>query len=96
MDLNLKSKFSRQVASLALRKFIRLKTGYDVDIALEEVEVTTDEKGLTTAKLKVKAEVQRSELRKLVKELLCIRAKFTAPLMERVSDSSMGERRVKP
>jgi len=70
MDLNLKSKFSRQVASLALRKFIRLKTGYDVDISLEEVEVTTDDKGLTTAKLKVKAEVQRSELRKLVKELL--------------------------
>lgn len=70
MDLNLKSKFSRQVASLALRKFIRIKTGYDIDIFLEEVEVTTDEKGLTTANLKVTAEVQRSELRKLVKELL--------------------------
>ena len=70
MDLNLKSRFSKQVASLALRKFIKLKTGYDIDICLNEVEVTTDEEGLTTAKLSVAASVQRSELRKLVKELL--------------------------
>ena len=70
MDMNLKSKFSRQVASLALKKIIKQKTGLDVDICLNEVVVSTDENGLTTAHLNVTASAQRSELRKLAKDLL--------------------------
>lgn len=62
------SKFTRGIISKALKMVIRKKTGYNVDVQLNEITTTIND-GKTHLHLDVDAELERDELIKILKSI---------------------------
>lgn len=62
------SKFTRGIISKAIKMLIRKKTGYDVDIQLNEA-ITTISDGKTHLHLDIDAELDKNELMNFLKSI---------------------------
>lgn len=62
------SKFTRGIISKAVKMVVHKKTGYDVDIQLNELTTTITD-GKTHLHLDVDAELERDELIKILKSI---------------------------
>lgn len=62
------SKFTRGIISKAIKMLIRKKTGYDVDIQLNEA-ITTISDGKTHLHLDIDAELDKNELMNILKSI---------------------------
>ena len=62
------SKFTRGIISKAMKMLIRKKTGYDVDIQLNEA-ITTISDGKTHLHLDIDAELDKNELMNILKSI---------------------------
>lgn len=67
-EMRIVSKFTRGIISKVLKTVIRKKSGYDVDIQLNEVTVTISE-GTTRLHVDVDAEIDKEELIKILKSI---------------------------
>lgn len=67
-EMKIVSKFTRGIVSKILKTVIHKKTGYDVDIQLNEV-ITTISDGKTHLHLDVDAELSKDELMKILKSI---------------------------
>ena len=67
-EMRIVSKFTRGIISKALKMVIRKKTGYNVDIQLNEITTTIND-GKTHLHLDVDAELERDELIKILKSI---------------------------
>jgi ABC-type uncharacterized transport system auxiliary subunit len=67
-EMKIVSKFTRGIISKVLKKVIKTKTGYEVNIQLNNVTTTISE-GKTHVHLDVDAELERDELMKILKSI---------------------------
>lgn len=67
-EMKIVSKFTRGIISKILKTVIHKKTGYDVDIQLNEVTTTISD-GKTHLHLDVDAEINKNELMKILKSV---------------------------
>lgn len=67
-EMKIVSKFTRGIISKILKTVIHKKTGYDIDIQLNEVTTTISE-GKTHLHLDVDAELSKEELVKILKSI---------------------------
>ncbi len=66
MKINLGSKFMRKIVSKFLAKQIQKKTGYKIDINLDELKISFED-GDTTIKTNVELKMNSVEFTKLMK-----------------------------
>lgn len=62
------SKFTRGIISKAVKMVVHKKTGYDVDIQLNEITTTIND-GKTHLHVDIDAELERDELIKILKSI---------------------------
>lgn len=67
-EMRIVSKFTRRIISKAIKIVIRKKTGYNIDIQLNEA-VTTVSDGKTHLHLDVDAELNKDELMNILKSI---------------------------
>ena len=67
-EMRIVSKFTRGIISKAVKMVVHKKTGYDVDIQLNEVTTTITD-GKTYLHLDVDANLEREELIKILKSI---------------------------
>lgn len=67
-EMKIVSKFTRGIISKILKTVIHKKTGYEVDIRLNEVTATISD-GKTHLHLDVDAEIDKDELMKILKSI---------------------------
>lgn len=67
-EMKIVSKFTRGIISKILKTVIHKKTGYDVDIQLNEIATTISD-GKTHLHLDVDAEINKDELMKILKSV---------------------------
>ncbi|MCI9004416.1 MAG: CTP synthase [Lachnospiraceae bacterium] len=67
-EMRIVSKFTRNVISKILRMVLCKKTGYEIDIQLNDVQVTIVE-GKTHIHLDMDAEIDKEELLKILKNI---------------------------
>lgn len=67
-EMRIVSKFTRGIISNAIKMIIRKKTGYNIDIQLNEA-VTTVSDGKTHLHLDVDAELNKDELMNILKSI---------------------------
>lgn len=67
-EMRIVSKFTRGIISKAVKMVVHKKTGYDVDIQLNEVTTTITD-GKTHLHLDVDADLEREELIKILKSI---------------------------
>lgn len=67
-EMKIVSKFTRGIISKILKTVIQKKTGYDMDIQLNEVATTISD-GRTHIHLDVDAELSKEELVKILKSI---------------------------
>lgn len=67
-EMKIVSKFTRGVVSKILKMVIQKKTGYDVDIRLNEVTTTIND-GKTHLHVDIDAELDKDELMKILKSI---------------------------
>lgn len=67
-EMKIVSKFTRGIISKILKTVIHKKTGYEVDIRLNEVTTTISD-GKTHLHLDVDAEIDKDELMKILKSI---------------------------
>lgn len=67
-EMRIVSKFTRGIISKAVKMVIHKKTGYDVDIRLNEVTTTITD-GKTHLHLDIDANLEREELIKILKSI---------------------------
>lgn len=67
-EMRITSVFTRGIVSKILRKVIRKKTGYEVDIQLNDV-TTTIQNGKTHLHVDIDAELDKDELIKILKNV---------------------------
>lgn len=67
-EMKIVSKFTRGIVSKILKTVIHKKTGYDVDIQLNEITTTISD-GKTHLHLDVDAELNKEELMKILKSI---------------------------
>lgn len=67
-EMRIVSKFTRGIVSKILKTVIHKKTGYDVDIQLNEITTTISD-GKTHLHLDVDAELNKEELMKILKSI---------------------------
>ena len=90
-EMRIVSKFTRGIISKAIKMVIRKKTGYNIDIQLNEA-ITTVNDGKTHLHLDVDAELDKDELMSILKSVgLNYFAKFTRHIMR--DSSSVGRAR---
>lgn len=65
-EMKIISKFTRNMISKILKVMLKKKSGYNVDIQINDVNVTINE-GKTHVHLDVDAELDKDELMKLIK-----------------------------
>jgi 2-hydroxy-3-keto-5-methylthiopentenyl-1-phosphate phosphatase len=65
-EMKIVSKFTRNMISKILKVMLKKKSGYNVDIQINDVNVTINE-GKTHVHLDVDAELDKDELMKLIK-----------------------------
>ena len=68
MKLKLGTKFMRGIVSKLIARFIYKKTGYKVDIQINELDLSAIN-GDTTIKLGMEAKVKSEEFNKIIKSL---------------------------
>lgn len=68
MKLNLGSKFMRKIASKLIARQIKKKTGYKVDLKLDELKIDFAD-GDTTIKTNIELKMNSVEFTKLMKNL---------------------------
>ena len=80
-EMRIVSKFTRGIISKAIKMVIRKKTGYNIDIQLNEA-ITTVNDGKTHLHLDVDAELDKDELMSILKSvgLNSLRGAHTTPL----------------
>lgn len=66
MLINLKSKFMRKVVSKLLSKFIKSKTGYEIDVQFDELNASFED-GEITVKANLEAKMSKDEFMKILK-----------------------------
>ena len=71
-EMRIVSKFTRGIISKAIKMVIRKKTGYNVDIQLNEA-ITTINDGKTHLHLDVDAELDKDELMSILKSIRLLR-----------------------
>lgn len=67
-EMRIVSKFTRGIISKAIKMVIRKKTGYNIDIQLNEA-ITTISDGKTRLHLDVDAELDKDELMSILKSI---------------------------
>lgn len=67
-EMKITSVFTRGIVSKILRKVIRKKTGYEIDIQLNDV-TTTIQNGKTHLHVDIDAELDKDELIKILKNI---------------------------
>lgn len=67
-EMKIVSKFTRGIISKAVRMIVHKKTGYDIDIQLNDVAVTIVD-GKAHLHLDVDAELDKDELAKVLKSI---------------------------
>lgn len=67
-EMRIVSKFARGIVSKAVKMVVHKKTGYDVDIQLNEITTTITD-GKTHLHLDVDADLEREELIKILKSI---------------------------
>lgn len=67
-EMRIVSKFTRGIISKAVKMVVHKKTGYDVDIQLNEVTTTITD-GKTHLHLDIDANLEREELIKILKSI---------------------------
>jgi len=67
-EMRIVSKFTRGIISKAIKMLIHKKTGYDVDIQLNEA-ITTISDGKTHLHLDIDAELDKNELINILKSI---------------------------
>lgn len=67
-EMKIVSKFTRGIASKILKTVIHKKTGYEVDIQLNEITTTISD-GKTHLHVDVDAEINKDELMKILKSV---------------------------
>lgn len=67
-EMKIVSKFTRGIVSKILKTVIHKKTGYDVDIQLNEITTTISD-GKTHLHLDLDAELNKEELMKILKSI---------------------------
>lgn len=67
-EMKITSVFTRGIVSKILRKVIRKKTGYEIDIQLNDI-TTTIQNGKTHLHVDVDAELNKDELIKILKNV---------------------------
>lgn len=67
-EMRIVSKFTRGIISKAVKMMVHKKTGYDVDIQLNEVTTTITD-GKTHLHLDIDANLEREELIKILKSI---------------------------
>lgn len=67
-EMKIVSKFTRGIVSKILKTVIHKKTGYDVDIQLNEITTTISD-GKTHLHVDVDAEINKDELMKILKSV---------------------------
>ena len=67
-EMRIVSNFTRGIISKALKMVVHKKTGYNVDIQLNEITTTIND-GKTHLHLDVDAELERDELIKILKSI---------------------------
>lgn len=65
-EMKITSAFTRNIVSRLIRRIVRKKTGYDIDIRLSEFAITIIN-GKTHVHLDVDAELEKDELMKILK-----------------------------
>ena len=68
MKLKLGTKFMRNIVSKLIAKMIYKKTGYKVDVQLNDLDVWVID-GDTTVKLNVEAKMKSDEFNKIIKNI---------------------------
>lgn len=68
-EMRIVSKFTRGIISKAIKMVIRNKTGYNIDIQLNEA-ITTISDGKTHLHLDVDAELDKDELMSILKSMV--------------------------
>lgn len=68
MKLKLSTKFMRTIVSKLIARFIYKKTGYKVDIQINELDASAYD-GDTTVKLNVEAKLKSEEFNKIMKSI---------------------------
>ena len=66
-NMNIKSGFMTGVISMMIRKMVKSKLGYDVEIKLNEIDATVID-GKTHVHLDIDAEVNKDEFMKLIRK----------------------------
>ncbi len=67
-EMRIVSKFTRGIISKALKMVVRKKSGYNVDIQVNEITTTIND-GKTHLHVDVDAELERDELIKILKSI---------------------------
>lgn len=67
-EMKIVSKFTREIVSKILKTVMHKKTGYEVDIQLNEITATISDKK-THLHLDVDAEINKDELMKILKSI---------------------------
>lgn len=67
-EMRIVSKFTRGIISKAVKMVVHKKTGYDVDIQLNEITTTIND-GKTHLHVDIDAELERDELIKILKSI---------------------------
>jgi hypothetical protein len=67
-EMRIVSKFTRGIISKALKVMVRKKSGYNVDIQVNEITTTIND-GKTHLHVDVDAELERDELIKILKSI---------------------------
>ena len=67
-EMRIVSKFTKGIISKALKMVVNKKTGYNVDIQLNEITTTIND-GKTHLHLDVDAELEKDELIKILKSI---------------------------
>lgn len=67
-EMRIVSKFTRGIISKAVKMMVHKKTGYDVDIQLNEITTTITD-GKTHLHLDIDANLEREELIKILKSI---------------------------
>ena len=67
-EMRIVSKFTREIIPKAIKMVIRKKTGYNIDIQLNEA-ITTISDGKTHLHLNVDAELDKDELMSILKSI---------------------------
>lgn len=68
MRIKLRTKFMRNIVSKLIAKFIYKKTGYKIDIQLDDLDVFAIN-GDTTIKLNMEAKIKSEEFNKFIESL---------------------------